>query len=1304
MTFLLNERYLVIGEISKGTMGELYVALDRFQEDKKVALKMVTQPEGEKAFDTLYNEYGCLKNLSHPNIVEIYDFGVDRSKKRFYFTEEFLEGVPLSTRSGQLSLPQILQLTVQICQALAHLHQKGIVHGDLKPSNLLLVGDQVKLVDFGLSQKINPTSGRTIGGTLPYLAPEVLSGGRPTVCSDLYSLGVLLYEITTGHLPFQVTDLPSAMMAHHLETAKHPSQSTSAYPTAWGDLILRLLNKEPHDRPAEAVQIIREINISFGSHFPLETVPSLHRRLSSLPLVGRDKTITELAEKMGRGTAPFIVVQGESGSGRTRLLRELKQQFEDKLPTLSISGHQFLAPPFHGRCLLLIDDFDLLPATDQMNLIDQARKNLWTVIVSTTEWSNIPLPDPSCRILLNPLNEEETDQLLEHALESEAPSLLTQDLLKLTGGRPAQIVSIISDLLENLLIPYEPLAPQLAHINLFDFYETDPLFGFRKKEESPYTLSLKRAIAFYEKLVDQGDENHRLSLAELLYEKGAVDEALTHLNQLKQRGSKSILLSAKCSMKKGDFSAARETLESLSGEKELTPSEQAGRENSTGVLHFYEGNLAEAIPCFQRAVLLYSRLGDKLHTASSENSLANALLRQGKEAEAEQCYRTALKTAREIFDVVGEGSYLMNLGALFQQKREYPKALEHYCESLMKFQRIGYGFEIPRVLNNLANTHLHQGNILRAKELIHDSLRRCHEKRTGYLEAYSLLILGDIHSQEGNLLEAQKNYEAALRIFSILGTSLEITMAEINLLRIYAEDLQFDAFDRLWDRIQAKVSEQSPPSIQQAVSDALWIDRFAKGEFDDQDLSRRFKEDLPHLERGSPEEKAVLTSLERIAKKNRRQGAMRWTALRLGRPGVTSPSRHPLSGKTGPLGSSLLDRLHRLHEMIAEACPTQEIIDLILESVLQLSESDRGLLVLKDGETFSINSTHNLSKPEAEELGSRISSTISQGVFQSGLPALIPNTKEMNLMTQSVADLGLQSVLCLPLNNRGETIGIIYADSKRPKKYHQKLPLLQAFADEATLTLVNARLVDQLRETNHSLKEAQDKLVQGEKLNTLGQMSAGLAHEIASPLAAIRCHAEMLSRDGVKEIQPVIESAEKISQILHQIRFFAGKGRPPLKLMNLSETVERALKNFEPLRNPKVTVKKTFPKRPLWFEGNETMMGQAVANLMTNAQDALSLKGGGTIDVETQEGGNGWIRLTVSDDGPGIPLELREKIFEPFFTTKGEKQPVSGGIGLGLTMILNIIHLHGGKIRVETSPQGGSRFLILLPHGKKEIH
>jgi serine/threonine protein kinase len=214
-TRLVGGRYELRAQLGAGAMGTVYRATDRLT-GNIVALKRVTLPGDQLDFalraqqDTDYrlalaHEFRTLASLRHPNIIHVLDYGFD-AQNRPYFTMALLEGAKtILDASRDQSLMVQLRLIAQVLQALAYLHRRGILHRDLKPGNMLVTPlDQVKLLDFGLADALVHANGAV--GTLAYMAPEVLRNQPLSQASDLYAVGVIVYQLVVGQHPFNVHD------------------------------------------------------------------------------------------------------------------------------------------------------------------------------------------------------------------------------------------------------------------------------------------------------------------------------------------------------------------------------------------------------------------------------------------------------------------------------------------------------------------------------------------------------------------------------------------------------------------------------------------------------------------------------------------------------------------------------------------------------------------------------------------------------------------------------------------------------------------------------------------------------------------------------------------------------------------------------------------------------------------------------------------------------------------------------------------------------------------------------------------
>lgn len=255
-------RYHVVKEVGKGAMGVVYRAHDP-DIDRIVALK-VLRPDRVTSQDFVsrfLKEAKAIGRLSHPNIVTVYDVGSDNNN--IYIAMEFLEGKPLNEilRERALSLEEIIRVGSQIADSLRYAHEKGIVHRDIKPPNIILNDEgQVKITDFGIAHIEDPSSTQQtkageILGTPMYMAPEQIVGGSVDGRSDLYALGVILYEMTTRKRPFKGDNLASIFHSITQEMPERPEMLNPEIPKPLSDLIMKCIQKRPEERFSTGAQV-----------------------------------------------------------------------------------------------------------------------------------------------------------------------------------------------------------------------------------------------------------------------------------------------------------------------------------------------------------------------------------------------------------------------------------------------------------------------------------------------------------------------------------------------------------------------------------------------------------------------------------------------------------------------------------------------------------------------------------------------------------------------------------------------------------------------------------------------------------------------------------------------------------------------------------------------------------------------------------------------------------------------------------------------------------------------------------------
>jgi len=256
---ILAERYRIIGLIGKGGMGEVYHAED-IKLSQTVALKFLPDKlaKNKSARERFHGEVRHARQVSHPNVCRVFDIG--DIENRPFLSMEYIHGDDLSSllrRIGRLPSDKAVEIARQLCFGLAAIHEAGLLHRDLKPANVIIDNrGKARITDFGIAGLENELTGGEIRiGTPAYMSPEQITGREVSQKSDIYSLGLLLYEIFTGKQAFQSDSITDLIRKHQTETPTNPSEFVKGIDPIVEKVIFKCLEKNPKDRPASALQV-----------------------------------------------------------------------------------------------------------------------------------------------------------------------------------------------------------------------------------------------------------------------------------------------------------------------------------------------------------------------------------------------------------------------------------------------------------------------------------------------------------------------------------------------------------------------------------------------------------------------------------------------------------------------------------------------------------------------------------------------------------------------------------------------------------------------------------------------------------------------------------------------------------------------------------------------------------------------------------------------------------------------------------------------------------------------------------------
>ncbi|MCE7872108.1 GAF domain-containing protein [bacterium CPR1] len=397
-----------------------------------------------------------------------------------------------------------------------------------------------------------------------------------------------------------------------------------------------------------------------------------------------------------------------------------------------------------------------------------------------------------------------------------------------------------------------------------------------------------------------------------------------------------------------------------------------------------------------------------------------------------------------------------------------------------------------------------------------------------------------------------------------------------------------------------------------------------------------------------------------------------------------------------------LELLLRAGELLGSSLSIQEILDRLMDQVILALGAERGFVVLKG----QVRCARALDPAALDGEDFRISRSVVEQVIREGISVLTSDAHHDRALGSytSVSLHEMKSILCVPLLLRGEAFGVVYADHRMQTGIFdgRDRRLLEAIARQAAIALENAMLHEEsLQRAQQELVQAQAQLHHSRKLAAVGQLAAGVAHELNTPLGTIALNVSALlpgaSESLSKRLTLMDRAVDRCRTIVQRLLTFARPVRSEARPVDIERLVAETLALAEPeFSGQEITVEVQVTPG-LSAQADPLELSQVLLNLLLNARDALSELAPGKprrLAVRAAQDGH-HVLLGVHDNGPGVDPGLQERIFEPFFTTK----QVGRGIGLGLSLSHEMVESMGGTLRLRSEPGKGASFLIRLARG-----
>lgn len=1113
-----------------------------------VALKILSEEASEVELLALVREAVALSGLEGLGVPRVLRFGRflpsgDRSIRRAYMARELVEGESLSDKlrspdEARASLGAVADAAF----ALTVLHRAGLLHGDMKPANIIVGPAGATLVDLGLAAAFIEGGARPLGLSPRYAAPELFEGRSLTARSEVFALGATLRDVLEAAAP-ALDDKTRASL---------------------DEIVKRATRAKPDERFPSADELASALSSALRTA-GLSMVTRAAQR-PAWPVVALDepaRKVTEMVESLPAGGG--VAVTGPAHAGRSTLLRRVAWSLGARGAAVAHVEGKLLSSPdslleaelpvdvVAQGLVIVVDDFDALPPRSRERIAELRGAGARLLVVGSPEGPT--LAGPTLHVFeIRPLDDRTARELVLRV----APSLgrpVVGYLIERSGGWPGKLRALCDALDGHPVVTPEDVDRVVSRDAAAD---GDAVATLALVEGALDRGHFEEAGDLIASLEGQRSLGLAVARARLSTSRGDTRTALEALQEFEEEAEREqgiavarfYLHRARAYLRAGDHTSAERSARQVEAKVVNDPSAKARAVAAEavsviGIAQSLSSRHDEAKDSLVRAVDLARDLGEARLLSVCLGSLAFALQRNDELSDAEAAYLEALDAAERAGDAGTVATTRLNLATIARTRSEIGATLEHLEAAVDMGRRSGRTSTVRQALLNLANLDLYLGRLAKAQASI-DALARERDDLSRQMTTQLFALEAEAAGKGGDTVRAYALCQKCADAYVSMGQPSDAAEARLEgiLWALEAPSPDLASLSRELDEIDAALEGGSAHRALTAMVRGSIHQRALRLD----DARRSLDAAVEAAEAAGLNEwrwralkiraEVVLETGETLAARKDRELALsilESIAAKLPRDlrevYWNDPTRRSLRRSADlprtvhevpvVLSNPAQDRLARLLEINREIAGTYDLprlLERVTDHAIAFVSAERGFVILKSRRTDvdGALSIHASRGDVGDDPHGRFSRSIAEKVIASGEPVVSASARDDSRMANyvSVHRLLLQSIACVPIRSRSSgVIGALYLETRLHPGAHfeGELPLLTALADQVAIAIETARLVsenerrtDELAKTNSELDKAREKL---EELldHRTAQLSA-TRRDLRSARAVLRSH------------------------------------------------------------------------------------------------------------------------------------------------------------------------------------------------------